>query len=119
MAKLRVATVMFNSENPEELVAFWTKVLGVPAHPHNESTEHIWLFPTPGENFKLGFQRVAKRSSESQEVHIDIAVEDLDETEMLVKQSGGSHFKTTRLANGFEWRILQDPQGNTFCIFID
>jgi len=59
MAKLRVATVMFNSENPEELVAFWTKVLGVPAHPHNESTEHIWLFPTPDENFKLGFQRVA------------------------------------------------------------
>lgn len=117
MVKARVTTVMFNSENPEELVKFWCNVLGVEAHPHNESTEHIWLFPTEGENFKLGFQRVAKKSFESQEVHIDVAVEDLDETEISVKQNGGSHVKTTRLANGFEWRILKDPQGNSFCIF--
>jgi predicted enzyme related to lactoylglutathione lyase len=117
MGKVRVATVMFNSENPEELVKFWCKVLGVKAHPHNESTEHIWLFPTEEENFKLGFQRVAKKSSQSQEVHIDISVDNLDETEMLVKKGGGSHFKTTRLTNGFEWRILKDPQGNAFCIF--
>ena len=117
MVKARVTTVMFNSENPEELVKFWCSLLGVEAHPHNESTEHIWLFPTEGENFKLGFQRVAKKSFESQEVHIDVAVENLDETEKSVKQSGGSHVKTTRLANGFEWRILKDPQGNAFCIF--
>lgn len=117
MVKARITTVMFNSENPEELVKFWRKVLGVDAHPHDKETEHIWLFPTPGEQFKLGFQRVVKRSSGSQEVHIDIAVDNLDETEELVKQSGGSHVKTTRLANGFEWRILKDPQGNAFCIF--
>jgi hypothetical protein len=50
MVKFRVTTVMFNSENPEELINFWGKVLGVEAHPYNASTEHIWLFPTPGEN---------------------------------------------------------------------
>jgi len=114
-----VTTVMFNSENPEVLVNFWSKVLGVEAHPHNDSTEHIWLFPTPGENFKLGFQRVAKKSSDSQEIHIDVAVDDLNETEDLVKILGGSHVKTSRTSSGFEWRILKDPQGNSFCIFKD
>lgn len=110
---------MFNSEKPEELVEFWTEVLGVQAHPHNQSTEHIWLFPTEGENFKLGFQRVVRKSSDAQEVHIDVAVEDLNETEELVKRLGGSHLKTSRTSSGFEWRILRDPQGNPFCIFKD
>ena len=114
-----MTTVMFNSENPEVLVNFWGKVLGVEAHPHNASTEHILLFPTAGENFKLGFQRVAKKSSDSQEIHIDVAVDDLNETEDLVKNLGGSHVKTSRTSSGFEWRILKDPQGNSFCIFKD
>jgi predicted enzyme related to lactoylglutathione lyase len=119
LGKAKVTTVMFNSENPEVLVNFWSKVLGVEAHPHNDSTEHIWLFPTPGENFKLGFQRVAKKSSNSQEIHIDVEVEDLNETEDLVKIFGGSHVKTSRTSSGFEWRILKDPEGNSFCIFKD
>lgn len=119
LGKAKVTTVMFNSENPEELVNFWGKVLGVEAHPHNASTEHIWLFPTAGENFKLGFQRVAKKSSDSQEIHIDVAVDDLNETEDLVKNLGGSHVQTSRTSSGFEWRILKDPQGNSFCIFKD
>jgi predicted enzyme related to lactoylglutathione lyase len=119
MGRARVTTVMFNSVSPEVLVDFWGKVLGVEAHPHNDSTEHIWLFPTPGENFKLGFQRVAKKSSDSQEIHIDVAVDDLNETENLVRSLGGSHLKTSRTSSGFEWRILKDPEGNCFCIFKD
>jgi predicted enzyme related to lactoylglutathione lyase len=110
---------MFNSENPEELVSFWGKVLGVEAHPHNDSTELIYLFPTPGENFQLGFQRVVKKSSNTQEIHIDVAVDNLNEMEDLVKNLGGSHVKTSRTSGGFEWRILKDPQGNSFCIFKD
>ena len=119
MGKAKVTTVMFNSENPEVLVNFWGKVLGVEAHPHNASTEHIWLLPTPGENFKIGFQRVAKKSSDSQEIHIDVAVDDLNETQDLVSSLGGSHVKTSRTSSGFEWRILKDPEGNSFCIFKD
>ena len=110
---------MFNSENPEQLVTFWCSILGVEAHPFTESTEHIWLFPTPGDSFKLGFQRVASKSHCSQELHIDVAVDDLNETEELVKQLGGTHVKTSRTSGGFEWRILKDPQGNAFCIFRD
>ena len=119
MLKARVTSVMFNSENPEVLVNFWGKVLGVEAHPHNDSTEHIWLFATLGENFKLGFQRVVKKFSDSQEIHIDVAVDDLNETEDLARSLGGSHVRTSRTSSGFEWRILKDPEGNSFCIFKD
>jgi len=119
MVNARVTTVMFNSENPEQLIDFWSNLLSVKAHPHNATTEHIWLFPTPGENFKLGFQRVQKKSTDSSEVHIDVAVDDLNEAEELVKRLGGSHVKTSRTGGGFEWRILKDPEGNQFCIFLD
>ena len=119
MPKARVTTVMFNSENPEELVRFWSKLLSVEAHPHNEKTEHIWLFPQEPNGFKLGFQRVAKKNFPSHEVHIDIAVDDLDTCEKLVLELGGKHIKTTKLQNGFEWRVFEDPQANPFCIYLD
>ena len=103
MGKAKVTPVMFNSENPEVLVNFWSKALGVEAHPHSDSTEHIWLFPTPGENFKLGFQQIAKKSADSQEIHIDVAVDNLNETEDLVKNLGGTHVNTSRTSSGFAW----------------
>ena len=117
--RAQIATVMLNSEEPEKLVEFWSKILAVSAHPHDAQTEHIWLFPQREGGVKLGFQRVAKRVSSTHELHLDIAVDDLDETEQLVIESGGRHIKTTKLGSGFEWRILEDRDGNQFCIFPD
>ncbi|MFM8897805.1 MAG: VOC family protein [Actinomycetota bacterium] len=116
--RLRITTVMFNSEYPEELVKFWSSLLQVEAHPHNEKTEHIWLFPQEENGIKLGFQRVAKKHHSESEIHIDIAVDDLDHWEGEVLRLGGSVQARTKLDMGFEWRILQDPQGNAFCIFV-
>ena len=62
---------------------------------------------------------MARKSADSQEIHIDVAVDDLNQTEDLVKNLGGSHGKTSRTSSGFEWRILKDTQGNSFCIFKD
>ncbi|MEY5018265.1 MAG: hypothetical protein RJB54_183 [Actinomycetota bacterium] len=119
MVKARVTTVMFNSHEPEKLVHFWSSFLNVKAHPHNESTEHIWLFPTEGENFKLGFQRVTEAVTPTNDVHVDVAVENLDEAQELVLRLGGQHIKTSKMSNGFEWRVLEDSQGNHFCIYRD
>ncbi|MFM8843672.1 MAG: VOC family protein [Actinomycetota bacterium] len=116
--RLRITTVMFNSEYPEELVKFWSSLLQVEAHPHNEKTEHIWLFPQEENGIKLWFQRVAKKHHSESEIHIDIAVDDLDHWEGEVLRLGGSVQARTKLDMGFEWRILQDPQGNAFCIFV-
>jgi predicted enzyme related to lactoylglutathione lyase len=109
---------MFNSERPEELVEFWSKFLEVDAHPHNSNTEHIWLFPQEAEGVKLGFQRVDKKSIGNAEIHIDIAVTNLDEAEERAINLGGAIVSRTRIPNGFEWRVLEDPQGNPFCIYI-
>lgn len=117
MTKARITTVMFNSTKPEELVKFWCEILQVEAHPHNEKTEHIWLFSQDPNGFKLGFQRVAEVTPHNSQVHIDVAVDDLDTVQNLVLSLGGTHIKTTKLKNGFEWRVLADPQGNHFCIF--
>lgn len=116
--RAQITTVMFNSERPEELVEFWSKLLEVQAHPHNSNTEHIWLFPQVEGGFKLGFQRVKKKSIGNAEIHIDIAVKNLDEVENQAVSLGGSVVSRTRIPNGFEWRVLEDPQGNPFCIYI-
>ena len=104
--KVQVTTVMFNSENPEELVRFWSSLLEVDAHPHNERTEHIWLMPQEPGGFKLGFQRVTKKSDAPAEIHIDLAVEDLDAVEARAVSLGAKVIKRTKLEMGFEWRVL-------------
>ena len=115
--RAQVTTVMFNSEKPEQLVRFWSSILEVSAHPHTAETEHIWLMPQEPNGFKLGFQRVAKKLNTNAEVHLDIAVHDLDEIEKQVLELGGKVIQRTKLDNGFEWRVLHDPQDNPFCIY--
>ncbi len=116
--RIQITTVMFNSERPEELVKFWSEFLDVQAHPHNEKTEHIWLLPQEPNGIKLGFQRVAKKYHQDTEIHIDIAVDDLDLIEAKAVSLGARVISRTRLDFGFEWRIINDPQGNPFCIYV-
>lgn len=80
---------------------------------------HLVVLNPGRESIRLAFQRVTKKHSDSQELHFDVAVDDLQEAEMIVRQNGGSHVKTSRTSSGFEWRVLKDLQGNSFCIYKD
>ena len=118
MGKASVTTVVFNSKNPEVLVNSCARVLGFEAPPHSDATEHIWLFPTPGENINSCSQRTAK-NADSREEHFDVAVDDLNETEASVKSLGGNHVKISRTSSGFERRKLKNPQEDLSCISKD
>jgi predicted enzyme related to lactoylglutathione lyase len=46
-------------------------------------------------------------------------VNNLDDAQTLIESLGGSLKKRNTLDNGFEWRVMTDPEDNEFCIFVE
>jgi predicted enzyme related to lactoylglutathione lyase len=115
----RIRTVIVNSTDVDRLSVFWAGVLGVERGEVDAEAGIVWLRPdTPG-GVNMGFQRVERRIGRHSEVHVDVAVDDLDEAEARIEGLGGRLVRRNRLANGFEWRVLADPDGNELCIFVE
>jgi predicted enzyme related to lactoylglutathione lyase len=119
MARAHVRTVIMNSEEPERLAEFWAAVLGVRMREHDPEAGIIWLEPDEPGGVNIGFQRVAHRASGPSETHIDVAVEGLDAAQASIEERGGALREVHTLEGGFEWRVLMDPDGNPFCIFVE
>lgn len=113
----RVRTIIINSTQPNTLVTFWQKLLGVGVQERSDGI--TWLEPDTAGGVNIGFQHVQDKLSSHTEAHLDVAVEDMESAAALVAELGGSHLATNVLDSGFEWRVMRDPDGNEFCIFVE
>lgn len=119
MALGRIRTVIVNTTRPPELAAFWSALLGVDVAVDDPTAGIIWLRPDTEGGTNLGFQRVDHPRSGRTETHVDVAVDDLDDAQRRIEQLGGRVVSINRLADGFEWRVVTDLDGNEFCIFVE
>jgi predicted enzyme related to lactoylglutathione lyase len=110
---LSVEMITVDSLDPDRLAAWWARVL------RGEVTVVI-----PGEFVlvehaggpRLGFQRVHDPTPGKNRVHIDFAARDLEtEVERLVSL-GAVETAHHRYGADFRWIVLQDPDGNAFCV---
>jgi predicted enzyme related to lactoylglutathione lyase len=115
----RIRTIIINAEDPTVVVAFWAGFLDVTVHEADEDAGIVWLRPDTDGGVNLGVQRVEHPPSSDTQVHVDIAVDDLDHATATIERLGGRLRKVNRLANGFEWRVMCDPVGHEFCIFVE
>ena len=112
----RITTVIVNSERPDVLVAFWSGFLRTEVQFSDVGI--TWLRPSVEGGVSVGIQQVERKLGAHTEVHLDIEVDDLDGAQSLAEELGGTLLKVDHLDNGFEWRVMQDPDGNEFCIFV-
>ena len=114
----RLHTVVINSEQPDRLVGFWGAVLGVEVSSDEPSAGITWLHPDRPGGVAVAIQRVAEKLARHTETHVDIGVDDLDDAQAIVERAGG-RLVEIRHAGDFEWRVMADPDGNEFCLFVD
>ncbi len=112
-----------DAERSDQITDFWRNFLEVEVQ--SSSVVITWLKPDAEGGVNLAIQTVqdggkalAARGGRGHELHLDIEVDDLDEAESKVHSLGGSTEVCNRLDSGFEWRVLTDPDGNRFCIFV-
>ncbi len=138
--------VVFDCADPDRLARFWASALHyrIPDPPDGFGTWEEWLKAQdiPEEEWnsasavedpdgagpRIYFQRVPEQKIVKNRVHIDLNVSGgakvpLDErrrqvdaeVERLVKE-GATVFRPGSVERGEYWVVMQDPEGNEFCV---
>jgi Glyoxalase-like domain len=135
--------IVFDANDVPRLVAFWERALGYqvqPPPPEFETWEDFarekgipeeqwdgWgaLIDPDGKRPRIFFQRVPEGKTAKNRVHLDVNVGeglDGDDRSTRVKQEAGrlEGLGATRQREAFErgefWIVMQDPEGNEFCL---
>jgi Glyoxalase-like domain len=135
--------IVFDANDVPRLVAFWEQALGYQVQPpppefetwedfarDNGIPEEQWngwgaLIDPDGTRPRIFFQRVPEGKTAKNRLHLDVNVgEGLEgeERAMRVKQEADrlEELGATRQREAFErgefWIVMQDPEGNEFCL---
>lgn len=116
MAIARLPVVVLDCPDPDALAAFYGALLGWPVEPGDGNMRFIRADYGDG----IGFQQVAGyRPPEwpgqdiPQQMHIDVAVDDLDAAEAEVLAIGATKHEHQP---GTTFRVFLDPAGHPFCL---
>jgi hypothetical protein len=136
--------VTFDCDDAESLAKFWASALGYVLQPPPEGhetwesflaeigmPEDKWdsasaLIDPEGKLPRLFFQKVPEQKSAKNRVHLDINVsrdvpdsdkrEKVDSETARLTELGATVVEAGREENGEYWVVMNDPEGNEFCI---
>lgn len=109
----RIASIMVNATDAARLSAFWSELLEMPVAAEYEG--FIWLRPAEPGLPQLAFQQVAAPTEGGRRLHLDL--HDADPSALRRKAEAlGATFVEGQDIGDFHWDVMQDPEGNEFCI---
>ena len=111
--------VTIDCADPLELARFWGAVFGTGIDSKlGDEPHYVDLQPVPGVPI-LRFQRVPEKKFAKNRLHFDMLVEDLDWACSRVEALGGRRAPGQPVTEyGWRWIVMQDPEGNEFCLGI-
>lgn len=115
----RLGWIQIDCADPEHLATFWSHVLGVEidSPPLGNPPHYIGLVPATPLEPVVTFQRVPEPKSTKNRLHFDIAVDEVDAATRHIESLGGRRLPSPDFSEyGFHWRVMEDPEGNEFCL---
>ncbi|GAA2794506.1 VOC family protein [Kitasatospora paracochleata] len=116
--QLKLTAITLDCADPEALAAFYRQATGYELHPRSDGD---FAGLTREDGLFIGFQRVDEYrppqwpgQTAAQQLHLDFAVDDLDEAEAGLLELGAA--KPKDQPGGDRWRVLVDPAGHPFCL---
>ena len=112
---LNIGGITIDSTDPRKLAEFWTQALGLEIA-FDADGEFLQLTsPANPQQPYLGLQKVQEKRTGKNRVHLDFATDDrAGELERLAAL--GATVGETHEMPGLTWTVLQDPEGNEFCV---
>jgi hypothetical protein len=116
MTNFRIGSVSLDCADPVALATFWANLLGGEIVFSSDDfvavkLENTWLSTTKVENYKPPSWPTG---STPKQIHLDLAVDDLDSSELFAQQLGA--VKAEFQPQPDRWRVLLDPAGHPFCV---
>jgi predicted enzyme related to lactoylglutathione lyase len=106
--------------DPVGLATFWAAVLGgevALADASGDPPQYLGIRPMPAGGPELSFQRVPEPKTTKNRLHLDVAVDDVEEAAARVVALGASRVSDDVLEEyGFRFVVMADPEGNEFCL---
>jgi predicted enzyme related to lactoylglutathione lyase len=112
---LNMGGITIDCADPRSLAEFWTKALDLEVVFDAEGYfVQLRSSANPTQPY-LGLQKVAEKRAGKNRVHLDFATEDrTGEVDRLVAL--GATRGEDQTVPGLTWTVLQDPEGNEFCV---
>jgi hypothetical protein len=112
---LRLANVVFDCDDVPTVSRFWSTALRRPLDPNaSEYFASIGVADDTGAE-RWFFAKVPEAKATKNRVHVDLVADDRDAETARLLDLGA-----TKLADkdeyGHSWTVLQDPEGNEFCL---
>lgn len=109
----RIATIMVNAVDAEGLAQFWAELLGTAVSSRFE--QFVWLEPAGPGAPQLAFQQVQEPTGGRRRLHLDIHGPDPAALRARAESLGAGFVEGNDIGD-FHWDVMQDPEGNEFCI---
>lgn len=111
---VRIASITFDSANPEPLAQWWADRFGAEIIANMDG---FFLLVAGGTlPTQLAFQKVEDPTPGKNKVHLDIHTDDDLDDEVARWVAAGASSLGKRSAGDFHWVTLTDPDRNEFCI---
>jgi len=109
--------VTIDCPDPDSVAAFWEQFLGYQRRPVNPDSPYVTIErPADADGLShITFQRVPEPKEIKARVHLDLFVENAQQTFDAMVSAGALPLQTTE-AGQWTTRTLQDPAGNEFCL---
>ena len=120
----RLLSVVFDCADPGEQGRFWEAVLGYTRI--HDRPEWVTIAHPADPGRRLSFQRVDDHVAPTwpagdrpQQAHIDLLVDDLDDTDARVTALGARRLTDDAVVHEDEsFRVYADPAGHPFCLIV-
>lgn len=109
----RIASIMVSALDAESLAAFWSRFLAVEVA--SRFDQFIWLEPAGPGAPQLAFQQVATPTGGRRRLHLDIHGPDPAALRRHAEALGAVFVEGHDIGT-FHWDVMQDPEGNEFCL---
>jgi predicted enzyme related to lactoylglutathione lyase len=110
---MKLGGVTIDCLDPRALAEFWSKALGATATDYGG--EFVFLAPEGESGPYVGLQRVPEKRVGKNRAHVDFSTDDRP-AEVARLVGLGATEVAEHTVPGLTWTVLQDPDGNEFCV---
>ena len=111
---MEVGFITIDCRDADRLVAFWSEALGYEV----KRSVYTTLRDPGGRGVSLYFQEVPEARLSKNRVHLDLVSHTFATDLQRLIDLGAEEIRRME-ENGISWAVLEDPEGNVFCLFDD
>jgi catechol 2,3-dioxygenase-like lactoylglutathione lyase family enzyme len=104
--------VTIDCADPQALGAFWSAALDLPVA--TDVGDYVYLAKPAGGGIVVSLQKVPEPRVGKNRVHLDLTGNRATEVPRLVAL--GATVAREHVVPGTAWTVLEDPEGNVFCV---